>query len=694
MVVDAQGTKMEWDGVWDPRQFPERAPPNLASATAPTAAPVVVAPQLSAAAPSYTPPNAPLGQVSSFWPPPSAALGYGPLPAPPAYQPAPPAYPPLQGPWGTPPSQFVGPWGNNFGVSPTPPPMLGYTPYAYTPPTSYATPLFGNRIREDRYETDRYERTERDRAREESERKRYEEEIRRRDEEIRQKEAERVAAEHKAALERQQQTYTQEMISLREELRRMGEKGKSEEDGQLRREREERERIERERERERTDQRFQALQDTIARLADRPVEDPKYRTLEAELLRTREEHTRERERFERQQEMEKLRQETERLRQETQTALREATTSKPDPMVLIMQENARTAQENARLQAENMREISRAQQASADRMMQLTMSPTAVASLVKDSSQGTDMLLRNVVSTFSGMFDTLTGVVQKVSQLTAGDPGPSPVVQLAGEALSGVKELANKYLGVQRDKSINDTRMRAAQMQAEAHVRAAAFQAQAAASAAAPQNRNGSAATTRGAAPQSVPQSGLGGAQVATNPPAPTSPVKVVGPLPTDGGVQDPKTGQTVAPVIQIRSPGALSEEELFQIPQVLESVRHLRKGAATWLKSLAMDPPRMDPKNPKEPLGLSPSQAVDGILQGVNYLAVNHVEVPAFELFKQARYADFVDILLPNATQPYRDECVRILMEEVDMHTDTDENDEGVNDEGANDEGEPAEPA
>ena len=156
MVVDAQGTKMEWDGVWDPRQFPERAPPNLASATAPTAAPVVVAPQLSAAAPSYTPPNAPLGQVSSFWPPPSAALGYGPLPAPPAYQPAPPAYPPLQGPWGTPPSQFVGPWGNNFGVSPTPPPMLGYTPYAYTPPTSYATPLFGNRIREDRYETDRY----------------------------------------------------------------------------------------------------------------------------------------------------------------------------------------------------------------------------------------------------------------------------------------------------------------------------------------------------------------------------------------------------------------------------------------------------------------------------------------------------------------------------------------------------------
>jgi hypothetical protein len=40
---------------------------------------------------------------------------------------------------------------------------------------------------------------------------------------------------------------------------------------------------------------------------------------------------------------------------------------------------------------------------------------------------------------------------------------------------------------------------------------------------------------------------------------------------------------------------------------------------------------------------------------------------VPAFHLYAEERWADFIDVLIPQAPIPFKDECVRILVEETE---------------------------
>ncbi len=50
-----------------------------------------------------------------------------------------------------------------------------------------------------------------------------------------------------------------------------------------------------------------------------------------------------------------------------------------------------------------------------------------------------------------------------------------------------------------------------------------------------------------------------------------------------------------------------------------------------------------------------------------MNYVTSHKLAVPAFQLFSDSRWADFVDVLLPKAPQDFKHECVRILLEEVE---------------------------
>ncbi len=87
-----------------------------------------------------------------------------------------------------------------------------------------------------------------------------------------------------------------------------------------------------------------------------------------------------------------------------------------------------------------------------------------------------------------------------------------------------------------------------------------------------------------------------------------------------------------------------------------LESVHRLRRGVAEGK--------------------LTPEKTIDAILQGVEHVVTNNLVIPAFVLFQQERWADFVDIMLPAAPQGFKDECVRILIEEIEVADPSDPDD------------------
>lgn len=639
MVVDEAGVTMEWEGAWDPRTYPEKVPPNQASAAQPPAGPAPVvnvqapapAPMVSAPPPppiyATIPPQAqPLGFGSmGTWPPQTAAMYGVPVPQPQA-------------------------------PAPTPQPQATY----YPAPNWYSqfgmgTPLPAATQINPQQDRARIEEKMRDRE----EIRRIEEELKQKDAQLQQRELERKESEYKAALDRQNQQHQQELALMREELRRLGEGKRSQEAD-----------AERQRERDTVNQRFSRLEELIAKSIEansKPAEDPRLKALEDELRRTKEESQRERDRLEQKQEMERLRQEQRERELRIEASIREVSANKQDPMIAMMQENARIAADNARVQSENLREIARMQSASADRMANMMLTPSAVAALVKDGSAGTDHLLRNVTDVFNSMFGTFKGAIEQLTNLTGGQPDP-PAVRLLEEGAKRVSGLAEKYLGLKREQTAHEARtkqaeLQATMMQAQAMAAMRAQQPQPVQQVQqAQQARTAGPVRPRAAGPTPPVQQGQG---LSGAPSAPTTPAsQQPQPKGTDDGVSDPQTGQTVAKVIPIVKSG-MTEDQLFGV--AWESVKRLRLGVHTFLESLIANPPRLDDKG--NPVGLAPVQAVDAILQGVNYLSANNIAVPAFELFAQERFADFIDLLIPNATQPYRDECVQILTHDVDVN-------------------------
>ena len=300
--------------------------------------------------------------------------------------------------------------------------------------------------------------------------------------------------------------------------------------------------------------------------------------------------------------------------------------------------------------------------------------------------------MKNVVETFSGIFGTMRSAIEQVAQLTGGAPEP-PAVRIVEQGIQKAGAMAERYFGMKAQQQQNEAQVAAARLHGEAQVRAAAYQAQAAAAtAAAQQNRPvefAAASTARKTNGQSGPEkaaaqpsSGLGGAAAPAAPAASTPPPSVVRPpkpgkpaAPTpptdlDDGLSDPVTGQTLPAAKPAAKRAGKTDEEWFGV--ALESVTHLRTGVKTFLSNLAKiqageEEGVLDEEG--NVIGLEPNAAIDAILKGINYVSVNGMMIPAFEeLFKQGRYAEFLDVLLPGVHQKYKDDCVKILTEEVDV--------------------------
>lgn len=705
-VTDAKGDRMQWGAVWDPRLYPERIPPNTAEAAVIGAGTTA----LPVNGPQPVPANVQPFGVASGWPA-SVAVGFqtpphtgpvfmsAPAPAPvPAPTPAPaPAPAPAAAaapaptvtstaPVAMPPTtyqsgqyvQVPGPNGPQW--------VWQAAPYAQAPSPWDNQFRGGNGMRRRGFggggmfdDDDDVMPARRPAVRPDLEDKRAQDEKRLLEEKLRAFELERKELEHRSVLERQQREHESQMKALQDEIRRLAETRNKGEDDEVRRLREEAQRqreqlIEQQAamQRQMLEAQLQAMRDQMAQLMtvqQAPRESDDLRQIRAEQERMRHEAERQAQEAERRLEVERQQRERERERFEQQRRdeimqrelkeAREATERRIEALSHSNRANdpvVEALKEQARQSAEQMREIARMQQQSTDRMTQFMVAPAQLAQIMKENSSGSDVVMRNLVDTVSGIGTMYKTAAEQMLHMSGGG-GEPPAVRLIQEGLGRASEVAERFLAVKRDAVISEGKVKQAQAQAEATKIAAEAQLRTAAIQAQQQQQQ------RWAPPPAVAGAGLSGAAVpvsngAANSARPAA--KQAAPAQAPVAQQAPQPQAQAVADAAPKPPGP-SEEDLFGV--AYESVMRLRKGVA-------------DGK-------LDPSATIDAILKGVQHVIANNIQVHAFTLFTSERWADFIDVMIPTAPQAFKDECVRILLEEVEIGSGEDD-DDAANDDNA----------
>jgi len=294
-------------------------------------------------------------------------------------------------------------------------------------------------------------------------------------------------------------------------------------------------------------------------------------------------------------------------------------------------------------------------------MSQFMVSPVQLAQLMKDSSSGTDGMMRGIINSVGEIGNLYKNAAETIMNMSGGGGDP-PAARLIQEGIGRASEVAERFLAVKRDQVISEGKVKTAEamrdqtrIQAEVAIRAqniAAAQGRAPAGwAPPPPVTNAQAQQARPAQQQPNAGSGLNGAANGNGAARPktTGPIDpyadaaaaaaAVAPVPTTGPI-DPYPAPPAPP-----NHTGPSEEEMFGI--ALESVHRLRRGVAEGK--------------------LTPDKVIDAILQGVEHVVTNQLVIPAFVLFQTERWADFVDVMLPAADSEFKAECVRILIHEVE---------------------------
>lgn len=431
--------------------------------------------------------------------------------------------------------------------------------------------------------------------------------VSRKDEEIRRLEKERMEIEYRGRGEAERQRHAREL----DELRRQAEAGKSSvEASEVLRLREERDRMERERLESRLADQVRAIADMVKSQQQPVGPDPRILALEQQIETQRREAREERDRYERraeqaliQQQMKETEQRTAAMFAEMKASAAAAANKGPDPTLMAMTEMQRQ-------NAENMRELARMQTQQMAQVQSLMMPPTAIIQMLKDSSNGSDMMLKSVIGNFSGIFDTYKSAMEQVAQLNQGG-NDSPTVRIIETGIQKVDGLVERYFESQAVKA-------QAQAQVEiAKVRATSPPVAVSGNNAPPQKRIKAAQT---------PSGGLNGAAQ----PVPNAPK------------------------------AALTPDQAWFGP-ALKSINDLRAGVMEHLNNLQAKEPKLDAKG--ELLGVSAEQAVKYVLQGIAVVQQQGLNVKAFELVNEMRFPEFFDLLLPAPVpQTFRDHCIQIM--------------------------------
>lgn len=323
------------------------------------------------------------------------------------------------------------------------------------------------------------------------------------------------------------------------------------------------------------------------------------------------------------------------MQEQMRTALAAATNKGPDPMIALMQEQARN-------QLEAMKDLSRSQASSIDRLMPLVMTPAAMMEMQRTSAAATENVTSQITRSMSGVLDVQRIAMENLVQMNP--QGGKGVVDLVEGAIDRASGLAEKWVGAKSAEARAQVQAQATAVQANAQVQAANAHAVA------------EQARTQRAAMQ--------------------APVVVAGP-PADAKIADPKI---VAPPVAAAPVAAAglngiavngakltagrTDEQWFG--PLLENVLELRKGVARCIESVQMNPVRLDPKTGLID-GVEPAACSAAIWQAVQYVLAHNIPIPAMrEILGELRYDDFMAVLLPETPYNYRLDVLKILIPQM----------------------------
>jgi len=301
-----------------------------------------------------------------------------------------------------------------------------------------------------------------------------------------------------------------------------------------------------------------------------------------------------------------------------------AANKSPDQMLMMFQNSQREQMELAK-------ELSRNQLAQMTQMQTFMMNPRDMMAMAQESTKGIDQATDRVGTMFGRIIDTQQKVTENLLQM---QPGSNSVVELVGTGMDRIGSLAERYLGgKQLEAQLNQqSQVQVAEAQARAYAQTviAAQQTEAA----------------RAAPAQLAPAAGLGNPQPAQ---------------PQTNGVSNGAKKKKTKAVIVVDETKRLGRTDAEWFGPLLTNVQELRVNAHKFIESLSMDPPRLNKQG--NPDGTDPDTASQILLQAISMVAQRQLAIPVMtDLLFQDRFADFVDVLLPDpiVTQPYRDDVVQ----------------------------------
>jgi hypothetical protein len=383
---------------------------------------------------------------------------------------------------------------------------------------------------------------------------------------------------------------------------------------------------------------FDGLKSTIAQLAQTLTAnatakpsgpDPEVLALREEIRAQRERAEQERRDREMRDLIQRQQDDTRRQAEQFQLQLAQLQNKAPDPLLQFMQENARQ-------QADATKEQARSQQAQMERLQSFMMNPRDIMAMSRESSNGIDQVTRQITGAYQDILQMQRQAVEMTLQLASPSEGIGTVVDKNLDRLAG---LADRYFGNKTREAVEAQRSQAQIASAQA----TAMQAQATAM---------------------QVQAGLGGAS------APAAPVEIAA-SPT------PELAAPAGPQV----PRNLGKTDAEWFGPIMSQVEQLRQGVATYLESIQLDPVRVDEDG--DPEGISSAGAAHSVMMAIGVVVERKLPIPAMqELILTGRVVDFVNVLLPDAPAPFRDEVIDLLKQALAGESAEDEDEDEDEDE------------
>jgi hypothetical protein len=298
-----------------------------------------------------------------------------------------------------------------------------------------------------------------------------------------------------------------------------------------------------------------------------------------------------------------------------QHALTATNQNKHDPLVEMLKEQARQS-------ADAVKEISRNNTATMERLQTSMLSPRDILALAKESTAAADQVTEKLSNTFGRVIDLQTKVTENALSM---QPQGSPIVDMVRDGAANLKEMGERYFGMQelnkkleaeRQAQLIDAQMQLAMQQQHQHQ-----------------------------------QAGLAGHQ----PQMPAQPQ-----MPEGAISMPPPPSRRPGRKAADKQPKRLGRTDTEWFGPIEDNVKQLRDGVAEFLESIKTG--TVDEEG--NPIGLSPEQAAQGIAQAAMMVVQHQVNLPAMtDLLFPQRFGDFMDVLLPDAPEQYRADVVAILM-------------------------------